>query len=152
MNMFSSRLNKDMKEKQIEEMAKVMCGGCHNGEECMRCLCADWYRAEMLYNAGYRKIDKGSVVLTEEEFNELRQTIITQSQEYTKICNEINALWFEAWNKSRKQAVRELIEKINEKLCTFKLVNKNQEFVDGYTEAIAEVCGRLDEIAKEFGV
>ena len=47
------------KEKQIEEMAKVMCGGCADGKECMRCLCADWYRAENLYNAGYRKQGEG---------------------------------------------------------------------------------------------
>ena len=43
------------REKQIEEMAKVMCGGCTDNKECMRCLCADWYNAETLYNAGYRK-------------------------------------------------------------------------------------------------
>ena len=42
------------REKQIEEMAKVMCGGCTDNKECMRCLCADWYNAETLYNAGYR--------------------------------------------------------------------------------------------------
>lgn len=45
----------DRREKEIEEIAKVMCGGCPNNKECMHCLCADWYRAEALYNAGYRK-------------------------------------------------------------------------------------------------
>lgn len=44
-----------MDEKQIEEMATVMCGGCPNGEPCMHCLCATWYNAEALYKAGYRK-------------------------------------------------------------------------------------------------
>lgn len=43
------------REKQIEEMAKVMCGGCSDNNECMRCLCATWYNAEALYKAGYRK-------------------------------------------------------------------------------------------------
>lgn len=43
------------KEKEIDEMAKVMCGGCPNNKECMHCLCQDWYNAEALYNAGYRK-------------------------------------------------------------------------------------------------
>ena len=43
------------REKQIEEIAKVMCGGCPDNKECIHCLCADWYRAEALYNAGYRK-------------------------------------------------------------------------------------------------
>ena len=42
------------REKQIEEIAKVMCGGCPDNKECMHCLCADWYKAEDLYNAGYR--------------------------------------------------------------------------------------------------
>lgn len=45
------------REKQIEEMAKVMCGGCPDNNECMRCLCATWYNAEALYKAGYRKED-----------------------------------------------------------------------------------------------
>lgn len=49
------------KEKQIEEMAKVMCGGCPDNKECMHCLCADWYRAETLYNAGYRKQSENTV-------------------------------------------------------------------------------------------
>jgi hypothetical protein len=46
-------------KKQIEEMAKVMCGGCADGKECMQCLCADWYKAEKLYNTGYRKQSEG---------------------------------------------------------------------------------------------
>ena len=38
-------------------MAKVMCGGCPDNNECMRCLCAAWYNAEALYKADYRKED-----------------------------------------------------------------------------------------------
>ena len=47
------------REKQIEEMAKEICHGCANGEECKHCLCGDWYNAEMLYEAGYRKQSEG---------------------------------------------------------------------------------------------
>ena len=43
------------REKQIEEIAKAMCGGCSDNKECIHCLCADWYKAESIYNAGYRK-------------------------------------------------------------------------------------------------
>lgn len=43
------------REKEIEEIAKAMCAGCPDNKECMHCLCADWYRGEALYNAGYRK-------------------------------------------------------------------------------------------------
>lgn len=41
------------KEKQIEEMARVICAnGC---EKCTQSLCKDWYSAELLYAVGYRK-------------------------------------------------------------------------------------------------
>jgi Fe-S-cluster-containing dehydrogenase component len=39
-------------EKQIEEMARTFCGGC---DRCLHGNCRDWYNAEALYNAGYRK-------------------------------------------------------------------------------------------------
>lgn len=55
------------KEKQIEEMAKVMCGSCPDNNECMRCLCATWYDAEALYKAGYRKQSE----VVEEIFEEI---------------------------------------------------------------------------------
>ena len=53
------------REKQIEIIAKVMCGGCANGKECIHTLCADWHNAEALYNAGYRKQSEGEWVVTD---------------------------------------------------------------------------------------
>lgn len=55
------------REKEIEKIAKIMCGGCPGEEGCLHCLCADWYNAEKLYNAGYRL--KNEIV--EEVFGEL---------------------------------------------------------------------------------
>lgn len=43
------------REKQIEAIAKAMCSGCPDNKECMHSLCADWYKTESIYNAGYRK-------------------------------------------------------------------------------------------------
>ena len=41
------------KQEQIEQIAKILCrGGC---EKCIQSLCADWYKAEDLYDAGYHK-------------------------------------------------------------------------------------------------
>ena len=57
------------REKQIEEIAKVMCGGCPDNNECMRCLCATWYNAEALYKAGYRKQSDGEWVETQREWD-----------------------------------------------------------------------------------
>ena len=59
------------REKHIEDMARIMCGGCTDNKECMRCLCADWYNAEALYDAGYRK----KVVVAKEIFEEMDNII-----------------------------------------------------------------------------
>lgn len=50
--------NFDVKSNnEIEEMARILCeNGC---KECIQTLCADWYKAERLYNAGYRKQSEG---------------------------------------------------------------------------------------------
>lgn len=41
---------------------------------------------ENFINLGYQKIDKDSVVLSREEYEQLKQTIISQSEESTKLC------------------------------------------------------------------
>lgn len=61
------------KEKQIEEMAKIMCSPCPDGKECSGTWC---YKrvldcANEFYEQGYCKILKGSVVLSKEEWENL---------------------------------------------------------------------------------
>ena len=57
-----------LKQKQIEEMAKVYCqNGFKCGENCQTNGCRVYEVCTELYNAGYRKIPEGSVVLTREE-------------------------------------------------------------------------------------
>ena len=67
------------KEKQIEEMAKVIIQTSCNGKECENC---SWIRSveeateccvclKALYCAGYRKIPENAVVLTREEYDYL---------------------------------------------------------------------------------
>lgn len=58
-----------MDENQIEEIATIICGGCPNGEPCIRCLCADWYSAERLYKAGYRKQTEAEWIKTSDQPN-----------------------------------------------------------------------------------
>ena len=60
------------REKQIEEMAKVMCGGCPDNKQCMRCLCATWYNAEDLYKAGYRKEDDVAKEIFEKLYSNIK--------------------------------------------------------------------------------
>lgn len=64
------------REKQIEKIAKVICGGCPDSKECMHCLCADWYRAEALYNAGYRKQSE----VAKEIFAEIEKLVSTNKK------------------------------------------------------------------------
>lgn len=106
------------KEKQIEEMANIICKETSNKGLCEKCgfkkheqfgytyQCHKFDDAQALYNAGYRKIDEGSVVLTEEEFSEFRQTIINLSQEHTKKCDEMN----DKIIKARKETAKEICE------------------------------------------
>jgi hypothetical protein len=70
------------KQKQIEEMCEILntdCGDCENcaflgvkWEKGVDCIYL--FMAEALYNVGYRKIPKGSVVLTDDELNEVIDT------------------------------------------------------------------------------
>lgn len=100
-----------MREKQIEEMAKVMCGGCYDGKECMHGLCADWYKAEKLYNANYRKLTEDSVVLSKEEYDTLK----AENDKYVKDCIDylatINKLENKVW-EVEQQSSKETAEKI----------------------------------------
>ena len=64
------------KQKQIEEMAKVLavnCGECYTCKYLDKLHCADLLSAEALYEAGYRKIPENAVVLTMEEYDEIKQ-------------------------------------------------------------------------------
>ena len=92
-----TKMNKQIDNKAIEEMAKIICGGCPNGKECMRCLCADWYKAEALYNAGYCKVADDEVVLNQKELAELTVQMSLNSEKMAEI---------------RKEKAREILQKI----------------------------------------
>ena len=74
------------KQEQIEEMAVIGCvrnPQAHTAEECAKCdfkqgQCNAYRHAEKLYNAGYRKVDKDSVVLSREEYEMLKSLYDTQ--------------------------------------------------------------------------
>ena len=74
------------KQEQIEEMAVIGCvrnPQAHTAEECANCdfkqgQCNAYRHAEKLYNAGYRKVDKDSVVLTRVDYEMLKSLYDTQ--------------------------------------------------------------------------
>ena len=75
------------KQEQIEEMAKIICGRVKD-DICIidrtSCdSCCNWARqAEKIYNAGYRKIQDGTVVLSREEYEMLKSLYDTQKGAY----------------------------------------------------------------------
>lgn len=74
------------KQKQIEEMAKVLDGDCG---ECYTCKyfesrginCTYLLGAEYLYNAGYRKIQDNEIVITKDEYESLKKGVHTVSDQ-----------------------------------------------------------------------
>ena len=125
------------KQKQIEEVADILGYACPR--RCDKCFQNNLCGATKLYNEGYQKIPEGSVVLTEEEFSEFRQTIITQSQEYTKMCDETSTKIINA----RKQAIKEFAERL-------KSEAGNYQFSEGIIILNALFVEDIDKITKEM--
>lgn len=88
------------KQEQIEEMAniphKCIKSSC---EECIKNdrKCADYTRAEALYNAGYRKVTDGATVLLVGKYN---QALDEKTIEYFVKHNE----------QIRKETAREILQ------------------------------------------
>ncbi|MBR2070419.1 MAG: hypothetical protein IJ981_03230 [Clostridia bacterium] len=149
-----------MKEKQIEEMAKIMCG--NDCEECaketsfLRGISLEKAKAEKcllkncaktLYEQGYRKIPDGAVVLTKEE--------------YKQIYNDERASYYRAENlfiendllnrklvQARKETAREVIKRFISQIEFHGIAT-----MDGDLEYFKISGLGLREIAREqFGV
>lgn len=134
-----------MEEKKMDCENCFHCDACKSVDESGRA--GDSYWRFLDCEHFLKKED--TVVLTAEEYDnfydKVEATVLSNIADGGTSCH-----W--CTEQHKKQAAKEVIEKINEKLCTFLLGHRSQAFIDGYTEAIAEVLGRLDEIAKEFGV
>lgn len=157
-------------EKRIEEMAK----------DIVRSSSLDVYqKAEYLIGLGYTKIDyknldnidlmifggkrfeyipKDRVVLSREEYEMLANQYKNLEIKYSnlcdnyRLCKDANETLKQKVIITRKEIAEKFYDKVNENICVFQLENKNQEFTDGYAQAIADICDRLDQVAKQFGV
>lgn len=99
-----------------------------------------------------------SVVLSAEEYEMLVNQYKNLEIKYSdlcdnyRLCKDANETLKQNIIITRKEIAEEFYDKVNENICVFQLENKNQEFADGYAQAIADICGRLDQVAKQFGV
>ena len=144
------------KQKEIEEMARVIkeaneiscirtCDNCEYYEDDIKCI--SFGQAIALHNAGYRNC-KDKVVLTEEEYAELKQakTLLELREETIKYLEDANiryakALELKVNEKERQETAREIIAKVKEKM----------KKVDGAI-ALNYAIAVIEELAKQYGV
>ena len=139
-----------IKQDQIEEIENMIDSYLHgviDGNELTL--------AGMIYN---KILPEDSVVLSAEEYEMLVNQYKNLEIKYSnlcdnyRLCKDANETLKQNIIITRKEIAEELYDKVNENICVFQLENKNQEFADGYAQAIADICGRLDQVAKQFGV
>ena len=131
------------KEKEIKDICKLICVTCAQFDGCAINCKAHRDTAEALYNAGYRKLPKDSVVLSREEYERITKELVTE-QRATEIAKE----YFE---KMRKETAEK----------DFNTIVKALEERKGIVEAfygVAESVGvdiairTIKELAKQFSV
>ena len=100
---------KEKKDKVVEEMMILLNNNKCSDKQCEECSfesCCMCVRAlELLYDNGYRKIDKDSVLLTRKEFDVLK--VKKQQKHWLKTCNVI---WENAKIDVRKETAKSIFE------------------------------------------
>ena len=150
------------KQKQIEEMAKVvqrdMCGD-RPCEECnyhgfkteiLPRYCQEYLISERLYEAGYRKIPENAVVLTREEYDELQKGIKTYN--YTAMFKAQDAYrWEQGYLIGCKETAEKFAEKVDQAIVdnTYPYFDKDGKPVNIWKATTG--FDKIDEIAKELG-
>lgn len=115
------------KEKQIEEMAEIMCSPCPDGKECSGTWC---YKrvldcANEFYEQGYRKLPEDSVVLSREEYE---KGVI----ERESMRNQITELF------NDREELKETTEQLRKEIITLsqELVNSRKEMAEKFVDLL----------------
>ena len=152
-----------------EQSEKIVYGSLITSTKCYNCihfpLCFEQKGAANLELASENdccyyqsKLPKDSVVLSREEYEMLANKYKNLEIKYSNLCDNYrlckyaNEILKQNIIITRKEIAEKFYDKVNENICVFQLENKNREFTDGYAQAIADICGRLDQVAKQFGV
>ena len=149
-------LNQEMKElqeiqKQIEEMEETLYDYCLHYDDCVEG--SERNIAKFLINAGYRKIDENTVVLTKAEYEKLKDekadNILADvdkvfKAEFAYMKNRvIRRINKDYAKKVRKETVKELLQELLD-FVDFETFRKGYELV--------KVKRKLKEMAKNRGV
>ena len=96
------------KQKQIEEMAHNLCLNERDCEDCERNgVCLAYSTATIIYNAGYRKIPEGAVVLTKFEYDEMLADVTASKKKLARIIDS-------AKSKGQKETAKEILNTVKE--------------------------------------
>jgi hypothetical protein len=124
------------KQKQIDEMARILtlcprntCVGC--GMECI-----DYRMAKAIYNADYRKIPEGAVVLTKERYIEMLDEIKVSQGKLLEMLKTVE-----------KKTAEKFAERLKEKMHKGKALHATLLGKEYVQRIIREV---VDEICKEI--
>jgi hypothetical protein len=119
---------------QIEEMAKVL----HD-----RIINKTW-RAEKVAKELYKIVlPEDSVVLSKAKYE-----MLTACSSYEGVMSKLK----DEYIRGSKETAEKFYNKVNENICVFKLEITDENYNSGYARAISDVCERLDQVAKQFGV
>ena len=106
-------------------------------------------------NSGKKKIIKSTnwltKDLTKEEIEKIKKKAIREANAELR-AKDIAEIHEKVKKQVHKEATETFYNKLLENLGTFKLENKSEDYKDGYAQAIADVCGKIDETAIELGV
>lgn len=135
-------------DKQIEEMAKVIgvnCGECYTCKHRGAINCVDFLSAEELYNAGYRKIEEGAVVPTEDEVYEELDTckvamIVHDDGEKYVSYDDYNEYTERLGKIARQRKARiEQLEKLLDDRCDRCIERERKETAEKFVERLKEL-------------
>lgn len=127
------------KQKQIEEMAYIICEMAMKPKTCAECAgrkggCFSIPKMERLYNAGYRKIHEGAVVLTEKEYRRYERI-----EKTIKLAKREKAIGYEVKN-GKLYYFSNLLEGFE---CEFKDLQEVCEMANHYLEEFYGLDQRL---------
>lgn len=127
------------KEKQIQEIAQIICERskddiCIIDNTSCNSSCYWARKAEAIYNVGYRKYPKDSVVLSREEYKRITTELVTE-QRATEIAKE----YFE---KIRKETAKKIYLQAKAIVDATKHIVQGGEYI--HIDALKEIiknCG-----------
>ena len=156
------------KQKQIEEMAKLLDGYFSTKSKCpfdkkcpylggsVRFTCSDCLRAYTIYNAGYRKIPEGVVVLTAEQFSDYL-TLKDSHKNTVERCEKLqadNERLYKNIGKFkdvvRKETAEKFAKAVSQIICdnTYPYFDKDGKPVNIWKAVVG--YDKIDEILKKI--